>query len=54
MKKPTYHEPKVLVLNIAVESVLCVSPGDLNITEPVDPWTNSVMDSPANPGMINF
>lgn len=49
MKKITYQEPEVLVLNLTVETMLCSSPGDLNITDPVDPWTSSVMDIPFNP-----
>lgn len=54
MKKITYHEPVVLVLNLTVETMLCSSPGDLNITDPVDPWTSSVLDLPTNIGGIPF
>lgn len=55
MKKLSYQEPEVQVLKLTVETMLCSSPGDLNITDPVDPWTSSVMDLPSNLGMpLNF
>lgn len=54
MKKKLYQEPAVQVLNLTVETMLCSSPGDLNITDPVDPWTSSVLDLPTNIGGIPF